>query len=187
MNGFIEWLERLNQKDTRVRAVLRRSLSFYPGQFPAAFPYVEPFLTDKDQGWRREAHYLVAGLWAMHWREGRSDKPVMLAQACATHDGEQRRKLSAEDSKKLTAMERRFVALLDADSDQLPYRLRQMVALLAEQSIDFAKLLTDLLFWNAEGKRTRNTWARDYYRNLSQNQSEESETTITEKKHEDLN
>ena len=26
MNGFIEWLEGLNEKDTRVRAVLRRSL-----------------------------------------------------------------------------------------------------------------------------------------------------------------
>ncbi len=30
MNGFIEWLEDLNEKDTKVRAVLRRSLAFDP-------------------------------------------------------------------------------------------------------------------------------------------------------------
>ena len=35
MNGFIEWLEGLNEKDTKVRAVLRRSLAFDPGEFVA--------------------------------------------------------------------------------------------------------------------------------------------------------
>jgi CRISPR system Cascade subunit CasB len=54
MNGFIEWLEGLSEKDTKVRAVLRRSLSFDPGQFAQAFPYVEPFIKDEDNSWRRE-------------------------------------------------------------------------------------------------------------------------------------
>ena len=44
MSGFIEWLEGLNEKDTKVRAVLRRSLAFDPGRFTPAYPYVEPFL-----------------------------------------------------------------------------------------------------------------------------------------------
>ena len=39
MSGFIEWLEKLNETDTKVRAVLRRSLAFDPGDFPAAFPF----------------------------------------------------------------------------------------------------------------------------------------------------
>lgn len=34
MSGFIEWLESLNKKDTRVRAVLKRSLAFDPGAYP---------------------------------------------------------------------------------------------------------------------------------------------------------
>ena len=41
-----------------------------------------------------------------------------------------------------TSTERRFITLLDADTDQLPHRLRQMIALLKEQSIDFDDLLT---------------------------------------------
>lgn len=31
MSGLIEWLEKLNESDTKVRAVLRRSLAFGPG------------------------------------------------------------------------------------------------------------------------------------------------------------
>jgi CRISPR system Cascade subunit CasB len=71
MRRFIEWLEGLNKKDTKVRAVLRRSLAFDPGAFVPAYPYVEPFVKDEGNSWRREMHYLVAGLWAAHWREER--------------------------------------------------------------------------------------------------------------------
>jgi CRISPR system Cascade subunit CasB len=60
-----------------------------------------------------------------------------------------------------------LISLLDADHDQLPHRLRQMVALLKEQPIDFDALLTGLLYWDDDQKRTQNTWARDFYRTLS--------------------
>ena len=76
MNGFIQWLESINDSDTRVRAILRRSLAFAPGVFAPAYPYVEPFLRDEDNSWRREIHYLVAGLWATHCREERGGLPV---------------------------------------------------------------------------------------------------------------
>jgi CRISPR system Cascade subunit CasB len=154
MNGFIEWLEDLNEKDTKVRAVLRRSLAFDPGAFAPAYPYIEPFVKDEGNSWRREMIYLVAGLWAAHWREGRSSDPMKIGKACATHQ-----KASGSSS-----TERRFINLLDADSDQLPYRLRQMVALLKEQAIDFEDLLKGLLYWNDDLKRTQNNWARDFYR-----------------------
>ena len=60
MNGFIEWLEKLNEKDTKVRAVLRRSLTFDPGAYVPAYPYVEPFIKGEDKSWRREM-YLLSG------------------------------------------------------------------------------------------------------------------------------
>jgi CRISPR-associated protein Cse2 (CRISPR_cse2). len=81
MSGFIEWLENLNARDTKVRAVLRRSLAFDPGAFVPAYPYVEPFLKGEDNPWRREMLYLVAGLWAAHWREGRNGTPLTIAKA----------------------------------------------------------------------------------------------------------
>ena len=61
MSGFIDWLEEANARDTKVRAVLRRSLAFDPGTNIPAFPYVEPFLKGEAEGWRRQMHYLVAG------------------------------------------------------------------------------------------------------------------------------
>ena len=69
MSEFIQWLEGLHQKDTRVRAVLKRSLAFEPGQWANAYPYVEPFAAGQDNMWQRQMLYLVAGLWALHWRE----------------------------------------------------------------------------------------------------------------------
>ena len=153
MNGFIEWLEKLNEKDTKVRAVLRRSLAFNPGVYVPAYPYIEPFIKDEDNCWRREVLYLVAGLWAAHWREARSSAPVTIGKACANH----------QIVSGSTSTESRFIALLDSDRDQLPHRLRQMIALLKEQTIDFDNLLKGLLYWIDDQKRTQNTWARDFY------------------------
>lgn len=156
MSGFIESLESRNKADSKVRATLRRSLAFAPGAFVPAYPYVESFVTDTDNAWRREAHYLVAGVWAAHWREGSKGSSMPIGKACAAHQ-------SATGS---TSTEPRFINLLDADTDQLPHRLRQMVALLKDQPIDFDGLLTGLLYWNNDEKRTQNAWARDYYRSL---------------------
>lgn len=156
MSGFIQWLEGLNESDTRVRAVLRRSLAFDPGRFVPAYPYVEPFVKNEENSWRREMHYLVAGLWAAHWREGRS-APMSIGRACAAHQ-------KASGS---TSTERRFITLLDADPGQLPHRLRQMIALLKEQAIDFDVLLKGLLYWNDDRKRTQNAWARGFYQSKS--------------------
>ncbi len=170
MSGLIAWLEQLNESDSKARAVLRRSLAFDPGLHIPAFPYVEPFLKGAEEGWRRDMHYLVAALWAAHWREGRTGATSSLARACAAHQ------LKSESA----STERRFINLLDADREQLPHRLRQMIALLGEQPIDFASLLNDLLHWNRDYKRTQNAWARDFYRTLnptSQNQPDTATET----------
>jgi CRISPR system Cascade subunit CasB len=172
MSGFIEWLEELNRKDTRVRAVLRRSLSFAPGVYSSAYPYVEPFLKNEaDNSWRRQVHYLVAGLWASHWYEGVQGNPDTLAKACFGH-------YQAQGSS--PSVERRFITLLDADQDQLPYRLRQMVTLLKDYPLDFGVLLRDLLSWTSEKKWTQNRWAQDFYRNWQS--EEETETLSTKEK-----
>lgn len=166
MTGFIAWLEDINERESKVRAVLRRSLAFDPAAHIPAYPYVEPFLKGEVEGWRRQVHYLAGGLWAAHWREGRTAPVTALSSACALH---QLKSGSA-------STERRFIHLLDADREQLPHRLRQMVALLNEQPLDFQSLLNDLLFWNRDDKRMQNTWARDFYRTLTSSESLNAET-----------
>lgn len=159
MSGFISWLEELNKKDTKVRAVLRRSLSFEPGTFIPAFPYVEPFVKDEDNSWRRTVHYLVAGLWAAHWQEGQTKATMSIGKASSAYLSQ-----IQNDSR---SIESRFITLLDADTDQLPHRLRQMTALLKDQPIDFEGLLKGLLYWNNDQKQTQRRWARDFYRSLT--------------------
>lgn len=172
MSGFIDWLEKLNEQNSKAKAVLHRSLAFEPGQYIPAFPFVEPFVTDEKSSWRREMHYLVAGLWASHWREGRTGPTLTLAKACAAH---QLKSGSA-------STENRFINLLDSDHEQLSNRLSQMIALLNEQSINFDELLKDVIYWNDERKRTQNAWARDFYRALNPNTppktSNETEATV---------
>jgi CRISPR system Cascade subunit CasB len=166
MSEFIAWLEDTNEMDTKMRAVLRRSLAFDPGKHIPAFPYVEPFLKGEAEGWRRQMHYLVAGLWAAHWREDPAGNLIPLAEACAWH------KISSGSA----STEQRFIHLLNADSKQLPHRLRQMIALLNDQPIDFQKLLNDLLYWNHPDRKVQNAWARDFYHTIAKAETIDTET-----------
>lgn len=162
MSGFIEWLEKINTDGRKARAVLRRSLAFDPGVWPHAFPYVEPFLTGDEYQWKREMYYLAAGLWAAHWKEGRAGPVLSIGKACALLDKEKR-----PPGQQVSGTERRFITMLDSDPDQLPHRLRQLLALLKDYPIDFEKLLAGLLCWNDERKPAQNRWARDFYRSIN--------------------
>ncbi|MGB7567826.1 MAG: type I-E CRISPR-associated protein Cse2/CasB [Chitinivibrionales bacterium] len=169
MSTLIERLEEMTKKESKVRAVLKRSLAFDPGTYPSAFPYIEPRLNEDDGKWKRTVYYLIGGLWAMHWREGNSagqSFPI----ACSSH---------YIANEKSPSIEKRFIALLDADEDQLAHRLRQMIALLKEYAIDFDSLRQDLLSWNHTEKFVQIKWARAFYRNESLT-DKEPQTKITE-------
>jgi CRISPR system Cascade subunit CasB len=154
MSTLIEMLEEMAKKESKVRAVLKRSLSFDPGTYPPAFPYIERRLDVDDGQWKRTVYYLVAGLWALHFREGRG-AGQSLPSACNS---------LYETNDKSPSIEKRFIALLDADEGQLAYRLRQMIALLKEYAIDFDLLCKDLLSWNHADKFVQIRWARAFYR-----------------------
>lgn len=81
---------------------------------------------------------------------------------------------------KSPSVERRFITLLDSDRDQLSHRLRQVVAMLKDYPLDFEALLTGLLYWNDDRKRTQNAWARDFYQNMKDEL--EAEPTFQEEK-----
>ncbi len=158
---FLEWLEALKGKKAwrPARAALRRSLAFPPGAYPKAMPYVEPFV--REEGWQREAYYLVAALYAL--KDGAHQEGRTLARALR------------EKARKSNSVEKRFLALLDADRDQIAFRLRQAVALV-EGGLDFAQLLDDLVEWfDFKGLRVRARWAREFYGTEASEEEKEKE------------
>ncbi len=170
MSTFVEELAERSQKESKVRAVLKRSLAFDPGTYPSAFPYIEHRLKSDDGEWKRKVYYLVAGLWAMYWRDRNSGAGQSLANVC-------RMLYWANDQS--SSIERRFITLIDADSEQLPYRLRQMVSLLKEYEIDFNNLSKDLLSWDHPDKFIQIRWAREFYNQTAEENNKNNETEVT--------
>jgi CRISPR system Cascade subunit CasB len=178
MTDFIDRLQEANDRDTRVRAALRRSLTFDPGTYYAAFPHVERWLGQDASPWRRRVHYLVAGLWAMHWKEGRPGPAVPMGEAMARYARQHHSYEQLDNGDSST--ERRFITLLDADAEQLPHRLRQTVALLKDEHLDFGALLGDLLRWSAPHRPTQLKWAREFYRSFRPDAATDTPTTTQE-------
>lgn len=154
---FIEYLSALREWDAGAMAALRHSLTFDPGTYPRAFPYVERFVAAEraaNDAWRL-ALYAVAGLFARH--------PEQQNRSFAAAFGELLRKRES------SSIEQRFIALLEADADNILDYLRQAISLLAAEDIglDYVRLLDDLAVWmnaNADLDRLRQRWARDFYR-----------------------
>ena len=159
--SFIEYLRTLDKRDRGALAALRRSLGFAPGAYPPAYPVVERFaVKDGTREPSRQALYLTAGLFALNPRH---QPRRSLADALAH--------LVIE--RKSDSIERRFIALPSADAEALPTHLRHAVQLLAagELGFDFVLLLDDLAAWLDPWRpdprdRTRQRWARDFYRRL---------------------
>ena len=81
--------------------------------------------------------------------------------------GASARRLAHHPNSSPESVDRRFRILLDSDREQLAYRLRQMVKLMAsrEVGVDWAQLLMDLRQWHWSGKPPRK-WAEKFYRPL---------------------
>ena len=146
---FAEHLASLaDREDSDARAVLaalRRALGKEPGEAAEAARYIFPWLRDDARPTEIGAFFEIAALFATHrltWRRGESDRGLNMG-------GSFRRLIADEEN---PGAERRFVALLNAHSDELNRHLRHAVSLLKskEVSIDWAQLLHDVQQWTYE-------------------------------------
>jgi CRISPR type I-E-associated protein CasB/Cse2 len=64
------------------------------------------------------------------------------------------------------SVEARFRGLLEAPREELPVRLRHIFQMLGDKEIwvDYSKLLTDLMEWEALDRHIQRQWARDFWR-----------------------
>ena len=111
---------------------------------------------------------MVASLFALHpenWKHG--DDGV-------TNFGASFRRLAAESG----SIESRFTALLNANHEELAVHLRHAVSLMRSKSIpvDWAQLLRDIQFWNAESRAVQRDWARAFWSSSPQPTQAEAES-----------
>lgn len=172
------FIARLLKLDAGQRAELRRALQLDdPSLHPPIFRYVEPFVAGQSNTGRR-AHYLVASLFGMIEKElgAEERRPrITLAKAIRRYD----LKTRSDSGEEISPMERRFLALLDSDNEELPHRLRQTLRMLTSgqdritQPLDWADLLEGLKSWNSDYRTTQTKWARDFYQSNNDSKSEE--------------
>jgi CRISPR system Cascade subunit CasB len=191
LQAATDFVRRLDRLDNGPLAELRRSLGFPPGTYHRAFPAIEPFVRHRE-GWPRAAHYLLAGLWAsVNTASVRATAHAAPPEAM-DDDAAANASVSVEEvpivpgsspanaqrnlghaigqlylaRERSPSVEQRFIALLDADDEQLPDRLRQMVRLLDGDgiAITWPRLLVDLLDWQADDRPVQQRWARAFYR-----------------------
>ncbi len=147
-NKFIGHLRNLANEDRGALADLRSGLGKKPGKMARVHKHVVPYLPE--DGYNHRWYYLIATLFAVfpQQREGLS----MGAAFCPL-------------KQKSDTMEARFVALINAHSDDLDDYLRHTVNLLKsyEQPFDWFKLFEDLLQWDHPEGFVQLKWAHDFY------------------------
>ncbi len=114
----------------------------------------EGSLTDNNE--RNEWRTLIAALYGYAHDEIGDVGGITLGFALRT----------LADKRESDSLERRFMAMLNADAEHLPGYLRQSVSLLKAEGIglDWGALLGDVAQWQHPEKRTQKKWVRDYYK-----------------------
>jgi CRISPR system Cascade subunit CasB len=154
--NFVTELEKLVRMDNRAAlAALRRGLGKPPGTTPEMYPYVVPLAPERGD----DAYYLVAALFAWHpspWHgTGRSSNLGASMAHVARESGSE-------------SIERRFVAMLNAPSEDLPEHLRHAVGLCRahEVPVNWLQLLRDLQRWDMAGsgyRQVQRRWAGSFW------------------------
>ncbi len=153
---FVEHLRELrDRKDRAALAALRRGLGKPPGTAVEMYRYVIPFAPER----RQTSYFLVAALFASYPN----------APALDGNLGVSFRHLTNKDDS--GGSERRFVALLRADSDALPTHLRHVIALFQSSSrqipVSWEQLLHDLGSWDHPNRFVQRAWARAFWETSS--------------------
>jgi len=167
-------LDYAGNEDRAALANLRRGLGKKFGTAPEVFPFVTRFAAIYEE----EDFALIGSLFALHpeknWRgEDKEKHKRNFGASLLWFAGESNAEASTE---------RRFVALLNCDREDLQTHLRQAVSLLKSKEIpvDWLQLLQDVRHWNNESRFVQKKWARGFWRgaddeNLNLNKNSENQ------------
>ena len=146
-----EFCDRLAQLDRGELARLKRSAGRTLAESHDALGLFFRTLPRNVPRWQEETYFLVATLYG--WADAGGQ--------CNLGDALYRARQGGGEA----GLDRRMRVLLDADREQLPFRLRQAVRFLYGQRvpISWPQLLQDLLAWDHPRRYVQENWARAYY------------------------
>ena len=177
ISPFIEYLTSLTpESDGGELAVLKRGLRYSPAEDVDMYRYVAHFVPEEQRGtWREKIYYLVAALYAFHMLDTKENLNFGNHMAAA-----------AKQMKDPTSTERRFTLLLNTDSDDLAYYLRQAVSFLKSKDvkINWNNLFDDLNQWGLPGRPAQKRWANGFwgYQTPTDSNNESSKSPNNEEK-----
>ncbi len=151
-NGFINSLKTLKREENRAAmANLRRGLGKPMGTTIEMYPYIGKFLSREPNYRREKALHLVGSLFGFYWK----------AENTKGNFGYSMRELKQESE----SIEKRFVALLNANYEDLDQHLRQAVSLLKsnDKPINWEQLFEDIVYWESDNRRVQYRWARGFW------------------------
>lgn len=157
-NRFIGYLKGLEKRQDRAAlAHLRRGLGKPPKTAMEMFPYLGQFLSHETKANYENTVFIVAALFAYY--------PD--AKHTSGNLGASLRELSDKNDSK--SIEKRFVALLNAEAEDLPYYLRQIIGLLKSNDIgvNWERLFKDVQNWNSDRRFVHQKWAEQFWGNYT--------------------
>jgi CRISPR system Cascade subunit CasB len=148
------FIERLAELDTGEKARLRRDA----GKTLAECQNIGLFYRLLPYGvatGNEETYFLVATLYPLLEDGGNGNFGTVLRQ------------VRDPDDKKNKGLNRRVEILLDSDTDQIRFRLRQAMRYIRSHNskitVNWVCLLDDLLRWNNPARYVQQDWAREYF------------------------
>ncbi len=155
---FVRYLKSLEKRQDRAAlAQLRRGLGKPPKTAMEMFPYLGQFLSHDSKPRYENAVFIVAALFAYYPN----------AQSNIGNLGASLRRLKDDSD----SIEKRFVALLNAETNDLPYYLRQIIGLLKskEIAVNWERLFKDIQNWNTDQRFVQQKWAEQFWGNFADN------------------
>ena len=151
--GYLKGLEK--RQDRAALAHLRRGLGKPPKTAMEMFPYLGRFLSHDAKPNYENTVFIVAALFAYY--------PD--AKNTSGNLGASLRELKENSD----SIEKRFVALLNAEAEDLPYYLRQIIGLLKSNAVavNWERLFKDVQNWNSDKRFVQQKWAEQFWGNYT--------------------
>lgn len=166
-NPVIDYLKKAHRrKDRAALANLRSGLRRRDGRAMEMYPYIGRFLSENTNRSREHAIFTVAALFA-YYPDANNTKGDL---------GASLRELKNDEG---DSVEKRFVALLNAEAEDLPVYLRQIIGLLKSNEkpvgVNWEKLFDDIVRWESDSRFVQKRWARSFWGdNYNENNQENS-------------